>query len=215
VLFFTYGHVYDLLETNTWRGCRSPAPHPGAAFLLIFGIGVWWITRPKRKLELITPALNIVALAAVALPLLQIGIYSLRESSAVCPMSQPAPLKICAFAGMRQLQISITSSSMLMPADDILKIFINTDNNAFLEGSWASWVFMSPAAARQLRSNPAFPGVCAEYGLHPETWAEIFAREYPPGGHAGLINAARHAACWKPGLQNGRLRDWLLLDSCG
>lgn len=132
VLFFSYGHIYSILETYSLAGMsigrhRSLAP----IYLVIFALGVGWITRPERKLGLLTQTLNIVALAAVALPVLQISIYHNQEQRAVAaePSNAPQNLRIAGDKPAPDIYYIILDS---YTRDDILKDFYNYDNSSFL-----------------------------------------------------------------------------------
>src|SRR5512147_1082969 len=132
VLFFSYGHLYSIIETYSLAGLsigrhRILAP----IYLVILAMGVWWITRPKRNLRLLTQTLNVVALAAVALPVLQISVYSIQERSVAAaePSSSPQNLRIAGDQPAPDIYYIILDS---YTRDDILKSFYKYDNSSFL-----------------------------------------------------------------------------------
>jgi hypothetical protein len=132
VLFFSYGHIYSIFEANNLAGLaigrhRVLAP----TYLVILAVGVGWITRPKRNLRLLTQTLNVVALAAVALPVLQISAYSIQERSAVAaePSTAPQNLRIAGDQPAPDIYYIILDS---YTRDDILKSFYKYDNSSFL-----------------------------------------------------------------------------------
>jgi hypothetical protein len=133
VLFFSYGHVYNLLEANTLAGIaigrhRLLAP----LFLLILAAGVGWISRPQRRIEALTPALNVIALAALALPLLQIGIQVAQESRVEAPKTAKVALDVRVSRDMLTPDIYY----IILDAyarDDILESFYQYDNRPFLD----------------------------------------------------------------------------------
>ncbi len=105
VLFFSYGHVYDLL-----RQAGEPLSGLGRhrfllpAWLVLLGVGAWWITRTRRDLQGAAAALSAVAAVALVVPVTQILISGVRSdlpSAAVpeevasarlqLPENQPAP----------------------------------------------------------------------------------------------------------------------------
>ena len=132
VLFFSYGHIYNILETNSLAG-MSIGRHRILApiYLVIFGIGVWWIARPNRKLGLLPQTLNIVALAAVALPVLQISVDYIQESRAFAaePTYAPQDLHIAGDKPAPDIYYIILDA---YSRDDIMKDFYNFDNSSFL-----------------------------------------------------------------------------------
>ena len=132
VLFFSYGHIYNILEANSLAG-MSIGRHRILAplYLVIFGIGVWWITRPKHKLELLSQTLNIVALVAVALPILQISVDYFQESRAAAPEQSNAAqdLRISGDMPAPDIYYIILDA---YSRDDILNDFYDFDNSSFL-----------------------------------------------------------------------------------
>lgn len=78
VLFFSYGHVYDLLEGVNIGRHRYLLP----LWSLIFCVLAWWIiTRVKEPVK-ISAALNWVSVAALLIPLIQIAAYGISLGSA-------------------------------------------------------------------------------------------------------------------------------------
>jgi hypothetical protein len=132
VLFFSYGHIYSILETYSLAG-MSIGRHRILApiYLGIFALGAWWITRPNRKLGLLTQTLNIVALTAVALPVLQISVYYNQEHKAVAaePANVTQNLRIAGGKPAPDIYYIILDS---YTRDDIMEDFYNFDNSSFL-----------------------------------------------------------------------------------
>ncbi len=133
VLFFSYGHLYNVLETHSLAGVsigrhRIIAP----IYLAVFGIGMWWIARRTRNLRLLTQTLNIVALAAVALPVTQILAYYVQESRAVTakPSNTAEDLHITGDRLAPDIYYIILDA---YSRDDVLENFYNFDNSSFLD----------------------------------------------------------------------------------
>jgi len=133
VLFFSYGHIYHLLETYYLAGIsigrhRLIAP----VYFVIFAICAWWIARLNRKIGLLTQTLNIVALAAVALPVMQISAGIIQESRAVAaqPSNAAQELHIAGDMPAPDIYYIILDG---YSRDDILKDFYGLDNTAFLK----------------------------------------------------------------------------------
>jgi hypothetical protein len=132
VLFFSYGHIYNILESYTLAGMpigrhRILAP----IYLVLFGLGVWWISRPNRQLKLITTTLNIVALVAVMLPALQISVHYLQESKPIAaqPSNPAGDLRKTGDEPLPDIYYIILDA---YSRDDILKEFYKFDNGSFL-----------------------------------------------------------------------------------
>jgi hypothetical protein len=130
--FFSYGHVYQFLEGISLAGFaigrhRILVP----IYLAVFSISGWWIARRKGDLRVMTRALNVAALTALILPVLQISLYTVREANAGIPDTS---------AELQYLQSSASRSPpdvyyIILDGysrDDILEEFYQYDNNAFL-----------------------------------------------------------------------------------
>jgi hypothetical protein len=79
VIFFSYGHLYNYLSagnliTMTLGRHRYLAPASFLAGILIVG----WVIRKTSNLQLINSTLNWIALAALLIPVYQIGSYEIR-----------------------------------------------------------------------------------------------------------------------------------------
>jgi hypothetical protein len=80
MLFFSYGHIYEALDTVRVLGIllgrhRYLLP----TWLLLFGLGTWWIWTRARDVARWTEALNTFALIAVALPVAQILLFQYQS----------------------------------------------------------------------------------------------------------------------------------------
>lgn len=88
--FFLYGHIYNFLQANPIFGFslgrhRLLAP----VWLALLAAGVVWAYRRRRSVELLTQALNMVAIVALIFPLVQIGSYQAHALQAA--RAAPAP----------------------------------------------------------------------------------------------------------------------------
>lgn len=131
VLFFSYGHIYQLLKPFAFGRHRFLAPLFG---LILLSGAALILRRPKNPAPL-TAALNIAAVALLLLPGVQIGSYLANSAGAA-----------------RAAQISLLPAQPLQPADpsalpDVYVIVMDTytrsdallrdfgyDNSAFVEG---------------------------------------------------------------------------------
>ena len=73
ILFFSYGHLYEAMKSLGLGASLGRHRYLAPVFLAIGISLVWWIVRRLRRPEAATGVLNIVALAALALPVLAIG----------------------------------------------------------------------------------------------------------------------------------------------
>jgi hypothetical protein len=130
--FYSYGHVYQFLEGVSPAGIilgrhRFLAP----IYLVVFGLAIWWVARRKGDLRVMTRALNVAALTALVLPVLQISLYSFREANAGT---------VNASTDLQFLQPSQSRSPPNIyyiildgySRDDVLKQFYQYDNRSFL-----------------------------------------------------------------------------------
>jgi hypothetical protein len=90
LLFFSYGHIHDALETVVMIGEPLGRHRYMIPFwsLLLF-VGTWLILKRIDGSDRWTEALNVVGLVAVALPLVQIGNYQLRAYAAARRTTRP------------------------------------------------------------------------------------------------------------------------------
>lgn len=131
VLFFSYGHVYQLVKPFDFGRHRFLAPLYG---LILMSGAVWIVHRAKNPAPL-TAALNIAAAALLLVPGVQIGAYLANSAGAT-----------------RAAQSSLLPAQPLRPADpsalpDVYVIVLDTytrsdalqrdfgyDNSAFVDG---------------------------------------------------------------------------------
>lgn len=89
VLFFSYGHLYEALET---QGVFMPKhAHLLPSMLFIWGYGVYFISRAKRDFRITTNVLNIMAVVLITINLFNIGAYQVKiaKLSAGAPVESP------------------------------------------------------------------------------------------------------------------------------
>jgi hypothetical protein len=133
-LFFSYGHVYNFLESGTLSGFplgrhRLLAP----AWIAFFLLGAGWATRPRRDLPLITRALNIIGAVLLLLPLTQIAFFQVSTLQAPPRAEQPAPgaqLRLPPQGTAPDIYYLILDG---YSRDDLLHKFYDLDNSPFLE----------------------------------------------------------------------------------
>ncbi len=74
VLFFSYGHIYSYLKGVTVSGIylfrhRSLAP----LWIVLAGLGVWWASRRRSDVQVLTRTLNVVVAVLLIFPLVQVS----------------------------------------------------------------------------------------------------------------------------------------------
>ncbi len=83
LLFFTYGHVYEYLQTVTVGGfVLGRHRHLIPLWLLIFGIGLWQLLRRGQRNSSLTVGLNGVTALALIFPLFTLTTYEVRLNAA-------------------------------------------------------------------------------------------------------------------------------------
>lgn len=85
MLLFAYGHVYELVEGKAWGGFTyGKHRYLIAVWLVIFLAGSWWLLRKLKVVLPLNRILNIVSVALLVFPLLQIGqfVYQSQRASA-------------------------------------------------------------------------------------------------------------------------------------
>jgi hypothetical protein len=134
VLFFSYGHIYNKLETLHLFGIsigRHRIWIP--VWLFIFVFSIWWVNRKSWNFQASTKTLNIIAVFALVLPLFRIGEYQIKSNQL-----------------NSQIEGSVTAANLKLPSDntvpdiyyiildgyardDILNKFYQLDNSDFLD----------------------------------------------------------------------------------
>jgi hypothetical protein len=80
-LFFSYGQVYNLIETWNLFGIilgRHRLLLP--IYLGVFILGTWWIAKKIQNLSQITEILNIIGSVAIMIPIIQIIIFQINTT---------------------------------------------------------------------------------------------------------------------------------------
>jgi hypothetical protein len=186
-LFFSYGHIYNILESHSLAGIsigrhRILAP----IYLVIFVAGVWWITRPDRRLGILTQTLNIMVIAAVALPVLQISAYFLQEERDVGtgPSNSPQDLRLTGEKPPPDIYYIILDA---YSRDDVLKDFYNFDNSPFLNDLANLGFYVASCS----QSNYAQTQLSLASALNMDTISKLSSRFTPENtsrvGMPGLI----------------------------
>lgn len=133
VLFFSYGHVYNILEPITLAGInigRHRILTP--IYLAILGISAWRAGIFKQDLRSITQALNILSIALLMYPVLGITTFYLNEAKTETPdPSTDAQILHLQGDGATPDVYFIVLDAYAR--DDVLKEHFDLDNSSFLD----------------------------------------------------------------------------------
>jgi hypothetical protein len=143
MLFFTYGHVFGILQDRQRLGMffsRNIVLLTLWLFILI--IGTIFILRSRRDLLSLTQALNLVGVVAVLLPIVQILNYEVKHPSLPSEVygrsktGLPLPADL---SGLKPPTVGYLPDIYYIildgyGRDDTLKNYINYDNSDFLNG---------------------------------------------------------------------------------
>ncbi|HZD55434.1 MAG TPA: hypothetical protein VE136_01825 [Anaerolineales bacterium] len=193
VLFYSYGHVYNFLESISPSGIqigrhRFLAPLWTGLFL----VGFWWITSKARDLRPMTQSLNVIAGIILLFPLGQIGLFGIRSL-------ESASASAAAKSNFLQLQLPDGKTApdiyyIILDGyarDDILRKFYQVDNTDFL-GELEQMGFY---VARCAQSNYAQTELSLASSLN-SNYLEQLDERYSPGNasRVGLPDLIRHSA---------------------
>jgi hypothetical protein len=129
-LFFTYGHVYHLLEQCLPALGRHRVLLP--IWLGLAGIGLWWALRKLRSLGTATRLLNLTALVLLIFPLYQTTSWALRQAQGSNP-------SIFTQAGFEQISAPEPAPDIYFivldeyTRADVLQSIFAYDNSIFLD----------------------------------------------------------------------------------
>jgi hypothetical protein len=140
LLFFSYGHVFDILKQNPIFGVtfgRHSIMIP--LWLVILAVGAVLILRSRRDLLKLTEAFNIVAVIVILFPLVQIVDYKVRTPALPTDLGVqknnelPLPVEL---SNLKTSGENIPDIYFIIldayGRDDTLKKYFNFDNSAFL-----------------------------------------------------------------------------------
>lgn len=131
LLFFSYGQVYRLLEGRSVFGFW-PGRHRYLAplYLAVLASGAWLILSRLRRVAALTPFFNIAAMAALLLPLLQVGSFGVTSALADRQVrAAPGELSIDQEAELPDIYYIILDT---YTRGDILATDYGFDNQPFL-----------------------------------------------------------------------------------
>ena len=127
-LFFSYGHVYQFLESHALGLGRHRLLIP--LYLAIFAIVLWRLARSKSELGVLTQALNLLAVTALVFPLAQISLFTMSQARAQTPAPEVQQ------SSLQEMQGQLPDIYYIIldaySRQDVLRDFYQHDNSQFL-----------------------------------------------------------------------------------
>jgi hypothetical protein len=173
ILFFAYGHLYESIKVGIGSDVgrhRYLAP----LYLATAGFLTWWIVRRLRRPEAATGILNVVALAALAFPLvtlLRSGVASLSAP----PIASEDETRLELPAGQRPPDVYFIVVDGYARQDTLRDVY-DLDNSEFLDFLEQRGFYV----ARDSRSNYAQTGLSLASTLNLD-----YIEAIVPGAHEG------------------------------
>lgn len=157
MLFFSYGHLYQLLKTISFLGMNiGRHRYLMLAYGAVFVIGLWLILKKMGDISKVTQALNLMGIVLLIYPLFRITNYSLQVS---------AGRRISDEFATTSTQLEIPDSGFL---PDIYYIILDTytradalrddfgfDNSPFLEELRSIGFYIADCSRSNYRFTPA------------------------------------------------------------
>ncbi len=137
LFFFAYGHLYGSVEGVKILGVvvgRHRFIFP--LWLVIFGLGAWWIYKRAQKLESLNRALNIVSIILLVIPVIQIGTFEWhRHRSVTGTGSVGTTSGLQGVPSLHKEQLPDIYYIILdgYPRQDMLLKYHHFDNSAFIQ----------------------------------------------------------------------------------
>jgi hypothetical protein len=129
ILFFTYGHVYNLL-VEKYEDIDFTGWMPGG-WAVLFALFLWWATRPRLNFISATSSLNVIALGLVVMSLWQIS-SAVEPRTAYALGAENAPAeKLSLPQNPPDVYYFILDS---YTRADLLESYFGYDNSEFLDG---------------------------------------------------------------------------------
>lgn len=133
VLFYSYGHVYNLIKTTTVFGFAIGRHRLLAPFWAVLaGLAVWISTRKSISFSRLTTGLNIVTALLLILPVFQITTYELANRHLHSPTVSASAAAAPSSAHSPSPDIYYIILDAYMRSDN-LQVVYNYDNSAFIK----------------------------------------------------------------------------------
>jgi hypothetical protein len=137
LFFFAYGHVYGSLEGIKAFGVvvgRHRFLFP--LWLVVFGVGAWWIYKRARGLESLSRVLNMVSIILLVIPVIQIGIFEWHRHRSVIGTGSVAVTSVAqGVPSLAKDQLPDVYYIILdgYPRQDVLLQYHQFDNSEFVK----------------------------------------------------------------------------------
>jgi hypothetical protein len=164
ILFFSYGHVYNLIKTTTVFGFaigrhRLLAP----LWAVLAGLAVWGSTRRSIRFSTLTTGLNIISAVLLILPIFQITSYELANRRLHSPTLSASASSISSPTHSPYPDIYYIILDAYMRSDNIQAVY-NYDNSAFIKAltqrgfyvaacSQSNYAYTQPSLASSLNMD--------------------------------------------------------------
>lgn len=131
VLFFSYGHVYNVLHNSPPLSALGHHRVLAVAYLILFGLGVWGILKHKRRLEPLTRWVNIFSALLVLLSAAQLVFFYANQAAAArrAELTQETASVDAERQGLPDVYFIVLDAYMRA---DVLEQEMGFDNSAFI-----------------------------------------------------------------------------------
>ncbi|MEW6718690.1 MAG: sulfatase-like hydrolase/transferase [Chloroflexota bacterium] len=135
LLFFSYGHIYNLVEKTVFLGMNI-GRHRFLAllWLVMFISGLLWINRKKVDFSEFAPALNVISIVLLIFPIYQIASFQIRtitfQQSPQINAGQPFTIQLPQGKAAPDIYYIILDA---YGRDDVLRKAYEFDNTPFIE----------------------------------------------------------------------------------
>jgi hypothetical protein len=136
ILFFSYGHIYAMVKTIT-VGVFVVGRHRllMPMFIILLGAWIWWVTKKLETASNLSLFFNVVAAAAIVIPVYKIAAYQIESNKMSLPFSTSTDM---AFAFELPSMEENRPDVYYIILDgyaraDVLSEFYQYDNSEFLE----------------------------------------------------------------------------------
>ena len=137
LFFFAYGHVYGSVDGIKIFGVvvgRHRFLFP--LWLVVFGVGAWWIYKRARRLESFSRVLNMVSIILLVIPVIQIGVFEWHRHRSVTGTGSVAAASVAqGVPSLPKDQLPDVYYIILdgYPRQDVLLQYHHFDNSEFIK----------------------------------------------------------------------------------
>lgn len=137
LLFYSYGHVYQLIEGKQIAGLDIGRHRfLGVIWLGILAFGLWIVCKKAKKAPSFNQLLNFVSIVLIVLPLFQIGNFEINAANVAANANKLQPKSIITSSGAKLNTETLPDVYYIIldgySRDDVLKQLYGYDNSQFL-----------------------------------------------------------------------------------